>query len=74
VRQQLGHEDLKSIEHYISIIRNEERVLREHALKLQSKPPVRDSTGVDERRHALASQTILELPAEGVAINGTQWS
>lgn len=73
VRQQLGHEDLKSIEHYISTIRNEERVLREHALKLQSKPPVGDGTGMEER-HALASQTILELPAGGVAINGTQWS
>lgn len=29
--QQLGHEDLKSIEHYIAVVRNEELALREYA-------------------------------------------
>lgn len=36
VRQQLGHEDMKSIEHYIAIVSNEQRALREHAAKIQS--------------------------------------
>jgi integrase len=30
VRQQLGHEDMKSIEHYIAIVKNEEMALREN--------------------------------------------
>jgi len=38
VRQQLGHEDLKSIEYYIAIVRNEELALREHALRFQQNP------------------------------------
>jgi site-specific recombinase XerD len=74
VRQQLGHEDLKSIEHYICTIRNEERVLHEHALKLQQETPVREGTQTEERRLALAAETILKLPAGGIAANGAQWS
>ncbi len=74
VRQQLGHEDLKSIEHYISTIRNEERVLHEHAMKLQQETPMRDGNQPEERRLALAAETILRKPAGGVVINGTQWS
>ena len=30
VRQQLGHEDMKSIEHYIAVVKNEEMALREN--------------------------------------------
>ena len=30
VRQQLGHEDMKSIEHYIALVKNEEMALREN--------------------------------------------
>lgn len=74
VRQQLGHEDLKSIEHYISTIRNEERVLHEHALKLQQEKPAGDRRETEERRLAIAAETILKLPAGGIVANGTQWS
>ena len=74
VRQQLGHEDLKSIEHYISTIRNEERVLHEHALKLQQEKPAGDRSQTEERRLAIAEETILKLPAGGIVANGTQWS
>lgn len=34
VRQQLGHEDLKSIEHYLAIVRNEELALRGYAAEV----------------------------------------
>jgi len=74
VRQQLGHEDLKSIEHYISTIRNEERVLHEHALKLQQEKSAGERSQTEERRLALAAGTILKLPAGGIAANGSQWS
>lgn len=33
VRQQLGHEDMRSIEHYIALVRNEEIALREYAAR-----------------------------------------
>ena len=33
VRQQLGHEDLKSIEHYIALVRNDELAMREQQAK-----------------------------------------
>jgi integrase/recombinase XerD len=36
VREQLGHEDMKSIEHYIAVVRKEELALREHALRIKS--------------------------------------
>lgn len=71
VRQQLGHEDLKSIEHYISIIRNEEHVLREHATKLKSDEFAREvaktrQTGSDESK-------ILRLERGGVVATGIAW-
>ncbi len=34
VRQQLGHEDLKSIEHYISRVQNAEMAMREYAAEV----------------------------------------
>ena len=72
VRQQLGHEDLKSIEHYISIIRNEERVLREHAAKLQSDELVRNA---EKKHQAVSSETkVLRLPQGGVAANGVTFA
>jgi integrase len=37
VRQQLGHEDLKSIEHYIALVRTEELALQEAAPSTQIK-------------------------------------
>ena len=33
VRQQLGHEDMKSIEHYIAVVKNEEMALRENTFQ-----------------------------------------
>ena len=35
VRQQLGHEDLASIEHYIALVRSDELAMREHQAKVR---------------------------------------
>ena len=73
VRQQLGHEDMKSIEHYVAIVTNEQRALREHAAKIQSDESAKNAASAEKRRIA-APETIIKVPEGGVVANGVQWS
>jgi len=67
VRQQLGHGDLKSIEHYIAIVKNEERALWEHAAKVQEQ----NSTA--EKSRTIAERgTLITLPSGMVSVVGTE--
>ena len=74
VRQQLGHEDMKSIEHYIAIVSNEQRALREHAAKIQCDESAKNAASAEKRRIAPAPETVIKVPEGGVAANGVQWS
>ena len=74
VRQQLGHEDMKSIEHYIAIVSNEQRALREHAAKIQSDESAKNAASAEKRRIAAAPETVIKVPEGGVVANGVQWS
>ena len=74
VRQQLGHEDMKSIEHYIAIVSNEQRALHEHAAKLQSDQSAKNAASAEKRRIAAAPETVIKVPEGGVVANGVQWS
>jgi len=72
VRQQLGHEDMKSIEHYVAIVSNEQRALREHAVKLQSDELARNAA---KKQQEIGDQTkVLPLPQGGVTVNGVAWT
>jgi len=72
VRQQLGHEDMKSIEHYVAIVSNEQRALGEHAAKLQSDELARNAA---KKHQEVGDQTkVLRLPQGGVAVNGAAWT
>jgi integrase len=71
VRQQLGHGDLKSIEHYIALVRNEERALREHAVAVEAAKST--SKADSEKRPAVPSAQAIHTPASGVVATGTVW-
>ena len=62
VRQQLGHEDMKSIEHYIAIVRNEELALHEHAVRIQSGGSSVGSTSTEQRPMSeVSGRTVAEV-------------
>jgi integrase len=69
VRQQLGHEDMKSIEHYIAIVRNEERALREHAATLESAQSPRKAEP-EKRQLTQFGEKVITIPAGGVVVKG----
>jgi len=62
VRQQLGHEDMKSIEHYIAIVRNEELALHEHAVRIQSGGSSVGGTSTEQRPMSeVSGRTVTEV-------------
>jgi len=67
VRQQLGHEDLKSIEHYIALVNNEERALREHTAKTQE-----EKSAAEKSRASAERATLINIPTGMVSVSGVQ--
>jgi len=67
VRQLLGHEDLKSIDHYIAMVRNEEQALREYAATVEA------AKATTERSPAVANRTtLISLPSGMLSVAGRQ--
>jgi integrase len=70
VRQQLGHEDLKSIEHYIAIVKNEERALREHAATVEAAKSATKAESPEKRSLTPFGEKVIKIPAGGVVVTG----
>jgi len=67
VRQLLGHEDMKSVDHYIAMVRNEEQALREYAATVEA------AKAAAEKSRAMADRTtLITLPTGIVSVAGTE--
>ncbi|PYX40129.1 MAG: hypothetical protein DMG83_27245 [Acidobacteria bacterium] len=69
VRQQLGHEDLKSIEHYIALVNNEERALREHAATSEAEKSA-SKVELEKQQQRPFGEKVIMIPAGGVVVTG----